>query len=182
MIANATLRRSLLAMVIVLGGAAGTPAFAQFTPIPSRPTVTNPTPSANSIELAKELLALKGGNEMFGGMVSGVIEQAKNSFLPSNPTLNRPLSEVAADLQRDFEPKKAELINEVARAYARYFTETELKELLAFYKTALGKKVLTTEAVAVEDGFKRAQEWTNGFSDQVLTRFRADMKKKGYDL
>ena len=84
---------------------------------------SNPTPSANAIALARELLALKGGNEMFDGMVDGVIESAKNSFLPSNPTLNRPLSEVTAQLRKEYEPKKAELFNEVARAYARHFTE-----------------------------------------------------------
>jgi hypothetical protein len=182
MIANATFRQLVLAMLIVLGGAAGNQAFAQFTAIPSKPPVTNPNPSPTSIALARELLALKGGTDMFGGMVSGVIEQAKNSFLPTNPSLNRPLNEVAASLQKEFEPKKAELLNDVARSYARYFTETELKELLAFYKTALGRKVLTTEAVAVEDGFRQAQEWTNTFSNQILSRFRAEMKKKGYDL
>ena len=182
MIAKAMFRRLMLGMLMVVSGAAISEVSAQFTPIPSRPAVANPTPSAASIGLARELLALKGGNEMFGGMVAGVIEQAKNSFLPSNPTLGRPLAEVAAQLQKDFEPKKAELVNDVARAYARYFTETELKELLAFYRTALGKKVLTTESAAVEEGFKKAQEWTNGFSEQVLTRFRAEMRKKGYDL
>jgi hypothetical protein len=182
MMAKTTFRQLGLAIVIILGGAAGNQALAQFTAIPSKPPVTNPNPSPASIAVAKELLALKGGNDMFGGMIVGVIEQAKNSFLPTNPSLSRPLNEVAADLQKEFEPKKAELLNDVARAYARYFTETELKELLAFYKTALGKKVLTTESVAVEDGFKKAQEWTNGFSDQVLSRFRAEMKKKGYDL
>jgi len=143
---------------------------------------TAPKLSANSLSYARELLALKGGAQMFGGMVDGVIETAKNSFLPSNPTLSRPLNEVAVQLRKDFEPKKQELLDEVARAYARRFTEQELRELLAFYKTTLGKKVLTDEALAVEDGFKRAQEWTNEFSDQVLARMRAEMRKKGYEL
>ena len=141
-----------------------------------------PAPSANAISLAKELLVLKGGQQMFDGMISGVIESAKNSFLPSNPTLNTPLNDVTAQLRKEYEPKKAELFNDVARAYARHFTEQELRELLAFYKTTLGKKVLAEESPAVEDGFKRAQEWTNEFSDQVINRMRAEMKKKGYDL
>ena len=54
-----------------------------------------------------------------------------------------------------------------------------MKELLAFYKTSLGKKVLTEEPLAVEDAFKRAQDWSNTFSEQVIGRFRAEMKKKG---
>ena len=139
-------------------------------------------PSQASIALARELLELKGGQQMFEGMVNGVIESAKNSFLPNNPNLNRPLNEVAVQLRKDFEVKKLELANEVARVYARRFTEQELRELLAFYKTTLGRKVLSEESLAVEDGFKRAQDWTNEFSDQVLTKMRAEMRKKGYEL
>jgi hypothetical protein len=153
-------------------------------PRPAAPAAhaTPGTPTPNAVALAGELLALKGGSQMFGGMVDGVIESAKDQFLPNNPTLNRPLTEVAAQLRKDFESKKTELMQEVARVYARRFTEQELRELLAFYKTNLGRKVLSDEAPAVEDSFKRAQEWTNDFSDQVLTKMRAEMRKKGFEL
>jgi hypothetical protein len=183
MTALAMIRQALLGTLIVSAVSGISPAWAQFTP--TRPTpapVSNPTPNAGSIALAKELLALKGGAQMFDGMVIGVIESAKNSFLPSNPTLNKPLTEVSTQLRQEFEPKMTELFNEVSKAYARHFTEQELKELLAFYRTTLGKKVLSTESLAVEDGFKRAQDWTNEFSDAVLSRMRAEMKKRGYDL
>jgi hypothetical protein len=142
----------------------------------------NPTPSPNAIAIAKELITLKGGVQMFEGVVGGVIESAKSTFLPTNPNLGKPLNEVTAKLQKEFEPKKAELVNEVARVYARHFTEQELRELLAFYKTALGKKVLVEEPAAIDDSFKHAQEWSNTFSLQVIDRLRAEMKKKGYDL
>jgi hypothetical protein len=142
----------------------------------------NPNPSPNAIAIAKELIALKGGAQMFEGVVGGVIDSAKNTFLPTNPNLGKPLNEATAVLQKEFASKKLELVNEVARIYARHFTEQELKELLAFYKTDLGKKVLVEEPAAIDDSFKRAQEWSNTFSEQVIDRLRAEMKKKGYDL
>jgi hypothetical protein len=167
-------RRLLLAVAI--GSAVGSGAAAQTQSVP------NPTPSANAVAIAKELITLKGGVQMFEGVVSGVIESAKNAFVPTNPQLGKPLNEATAVLQKEFEPKKAEIVNEVARAYARHFTEQELKDLLAFYKTPLGKKVLTEEPAAVEDSFKRAQDWSNTFSEQVINRLRAEMKKMGYEL
>jgi hypothetical protein len=144
--------------------------------------LTNPNPSPAAIAVAKELLALKGGVEMFNGMVNGVIESAKNTFLPTNPNLAKPLGEVTAQLRTEYEPKKTEVYNEVARAYAMHFSEAEMKELVTFYKSPLGKKVLTEEPLAVEDAFKKAQDWSIAFSDQVLARFRTEMKKKGHDL
>jgi len=141
-----------------------------------------PPPSANSIALAKELVVLKGGNQMFGAIVPGVIESAKNTFLPTNPNLSKPLNEVAGTLHREYSGKTEELMNEVAKAYATRFTEQELKEIVAFYKTTLGKKLLADEPKAIESGFARAKEWANTFSDQAVARFRSEMKKKGYDL
>src|SRR5262245_52142328 len=170
-----SLPRLLLAGAFALAlGSAGT--------VLAQAALSNPNPNANSVTLARELLILKGGNDMFAGMVTNVIDRTKDTFIPTNPSLSRPLNEVAVLLHKEFDPKKNELFNEVARAYARHFTETELREMLAFYKTTLGRKVLSTESLAVEDGFKRAQEWTATFSDQVMSRLRAEMKKKGHDL
>jgi hypothetical protein len=141
-----------------------------------------PQPSPQAIALAKELIFLKGGQQMFGPVVPGVIESTKDVFLPTNPNLSKPLGEVSAQLKSEFASKSDELMNEVAKVYATHFTEQELKEAVAFYKTALGKKLLAEEPVAIEAGFTRAKQWANDFSGQVMTRMRAEMKKKGYDL
>ena len=42
-------------------------------------------------------------------------------------------------------PRGEDLLNEVAKLYAARFTEQELKDALAFYKTPLGRKMLTEE-------------------------------------
>jgi hypothetical protein len=139
-------------------------------------------PSPNSIALAKELIILKGAHKMFDAIVPGTIEQTKNLFLPTNPNLSKPLTEVSTQLVTEFNGKTDELLNEVAKAYAARFSEQELKEIVAFYKTALGKKMLTEEPLALEDGFARAKDWAGAFSQQVVNRMRAEMKKKGYDL
>ena len=139
-------------------------------------------PSAAAIAAAKELVALKGGATMFDPLVPGVIESAKNSLVPTNPQLQQQLNEVAAQLRREFDPKRAEILNEVAKVYAQRFTEPELKEIVAFYKTPIGKKMIIEEPIALDQSLKVAQAWATRFSDEVLERFRAEMKKKGYNL
>ena len=39
-------------------------------------------------------------------------------------------------------PRKAELQQKLARTYAQHFTEQELKDAIAFYRTPLGKKLV----------------------------------------
>jgi uncharacterized protein len=79
-------------------------------------------------------------------------------------------------------PRSSQLSDQVAELYARTFTEQELKDVLTFYKSPLGKKIINEEPKILDDGFQRIQQWTNKFSEEVMSRMRAEMKKKGYDL
>ncbi len=131
---------------------------------------------------AKELVVLKGGTAMFEPLIPGVIESAKNNFLPTNPQLAQPLNQIAAELRKEYEPKRDEILEDVAKIYAQHFTEQELKDLLAFYKTPLGKKLIAQEPIALDQSLKATQAWAVHFSDEVVQRFRVEMKKKGYNL
>jgi hypothetical protein len=139
-------------------------------------------PSPAAVDLAKQVILVKGGNSMFDPIVPGVIESAKNMFLPTNPGLAKDLNEVAAQLRKDYEPKRVELLNEVARTYATRFSEQELRDLVAFYKTPLGQKVVVEEPRALDASLARAQDWANNFSEEVIAKMRAEMKKRGSNL
>jgi hypothetical protein len=140
------------------------------------------TPTPGALAAAKELVVLKGAAAMFNPLVPGVIESAKNSFLPTNPQLATPLNQVALALRKEYETKSGEVVDEVAKVYAAHFTEQELKDIIAFYKTPAGKKLVADEPRVLEDGMKAAQNWATQFSDVVIERFRVEMKKKGYTL
>jgi uncharacterized protein len=46
----------------------------------------------------------------------------------------------------------------------------------------LGRKIVNEEPKVLDDGFRRIQQWANKFSEEVMSKMRAEMKKKGYDL
>jgi len=135
-----------------------------------------------SLAAAKELISLKGGVAMFDPLIPGVIESAKSQLVPTNPQLAGPLNEVATQLHKEYAPKRAELLDIVAKTYAQHFTEQELKDIVAFYRTPSGKKMIAQEPAAIKESLDAAQQWANDFSDVVLQRFRAEMQKKGFKL
>jgi uncharacterized protein len=139
-------------------------------------------PSKSSIAVAREVLFAKGATGAFDPVVRGVVEKVRLFFLPTNPNLTNELNEVSRALQKEFEPKRNELIDVLARDYAVRFTEQELKEILVFYRTPLGQKWAKEEPIAIEAGFRDATEWSNRLSDVVIVRFRAEMQKKGHSL
>ena len=116
---------------------------------------------------------------MFEPVVPGVVESTKNSLMPTNPNLTRELNEVSAQLRKEYEAKKAELVYEVAIVYAKHFTEQELKDLVTFYKTPLGQKVLAQEPRTVQASMTYMNQWAQSFSETVANEFRSEMKKRG---
>ena len=107
-------------------------------------------PSPAAIATAKEVITAKGATALYSPLVSGVIERTKSVFLQTNPMLSKDLNEVAAKLHSEYGARSAELVNEVAKLYASRFTEQELKDTLAFYKSPLGRKLIVEEP-AVRD-------------------------------
>jgi hypothetical protein len=96
--------------------------------------------------------------------------------------LGKPLSDVAGKLRADIGERGTELVNQAARLYAVRFTEQELKDALAFYKTPLGRKMVEEEPKILDQSLKDAQVWADKLSEEVIGRFRTEMKKLGHDL
>jgi uncharacterized protein len=140
-------------------------------------------PSKAAIAAAREVIVLKGGGAMFNPITHGVIETVKDSYLRTNPNLSRELNEVALAIHNEIETNNSgELLDEVAKVYARHFTEPELKNLLVFYKTPLGQKWAKEEPLAIEEGLGRAKDWTDTYAETLMARFRTEMRKKGSPL
>jgi hypothetical protein len=139
-------------------------------------------PSAAAVAAAREVVELKGGTQLFEPIVIGVIEQTKGAILQTNPQLSKDLNDVGNQLRGEFTPKTVEILNEAAKFYAARFSEQELREISNFYKTPTGKKMLTQEPLALDDTFTFVQQWGQRVSEDVMNRFRAEMKKKGHNL
>jgi hypothetical protein len=139
-------------------------------------------PSAQEMAAAKELTLLIGAADVSKPLIAGVVEQAKVVFLQQNPALSNDLNEISEKLRNELEPRISEFTDEVARLYALHFTEDELKAILAFYKSPVGKKMQAQQPLIVNASGQFAQEWASNLSDVALNRMRDELKKKGHDL
>ncbi len=139
-------------------------------------------PSPNAVTLAKEIIAAKGAAAMYDPIVPGIIDRVRLMLLQTNPMLSKDLGEVAGNLRAEYASRSAELLDEVAKLYASRFTEQELKNALAFYKSPLGKKIVAEEPKILDDSLERVRAWQDKFGIEMMAKMRAEMKKKGHDL
>jgi hypothetical protein len=139
-------------------------------------------PSAASIQIAKQLVEVTGATTLFNPLIAGVVEQAKILFLQQNPALAKDLNEVAAQIRMQLQPRFSQITDEIARQYVTNFSEQELKDILAFYQSPAGKKMLTVQPKIVESSMTFAGDWANKLSDEVIAKMRDEMKKRGHPL
>jgi len=163
--------RALLSALVVVLGLAGVigPAVAQ-----------QPSPAA--LAAARELATIKGADSFLHPLIAGVVERAKLTLMQTNPLLGKDFNEVAAKLREEYASRHTDLMNEVAKLYAARFTEQELKEMIAFYKSGAGRKLLAEEPKLVEQTMSAAQAWGNKLSEEVIVKFRAEMRKRGHEI
>ncbi len=126
--------KRLVSSILIAGFAlimvANAPARAQGTPTPA------------SIGYAKEILAIKNVSTIYKDAVPNLVERVKGVLMQSNLNYQKDLNEVSIKVAKDLSGREEEIGGELAKIYASQFTEQELKDLLAFYKSPLGAKSL----------------------------------------
>jgi hypothetical protein len=94
----------------------------------------------------------------------------------------RGLCQCGADHPAENQGRENEIGEGMANVYANEFTEQELKDLVTFYKSTLGQKLLSAEPKAVQMSMGYMNQWAQAFADQVSGEFRAEMRKRGKQM
>jgi hypothetical protein len=138
--------------------------------------------SPAAIAAAKEILTMKNASAMYANAVPNLVEQTKNTLLQSNLNYQKDLNEVAVIVAKNLAGREKEIGEGMAQVYANEFTEQELKDLVAFYKSPLGQKLLASEPRAIQFSMSYMNQWAQVFAETVNGQFRAEMKKRGKEI
>jgi uncharacterized protein len=143
---------------------------------------TKPAPTPAAIAAAKEILGLKHADAMYANAVPGTVQRTMDTLLQSNLNYQQDLKEVALIIAKNLAGREKEIGEGMAKIYAQDFTEQELKDLLAFYKTPLGQKLLNQEPRSIQQSMAFMQQWGQTFAEEVNGQFRAEMRKRGKNI
>jgi uncharacterized protein len=138
--------------------------------------------SPAAIAAAKDILAMKHASAMYQAAVPNIVEQTKEALIQSNLNYQKDLTEVAGIVAKQLNGRQNEIGDGMAKIYANEFTEQELKDLVTFYKSPLGQKLLASEPRAIEFSMSYMKAWAQNFSEVVNAQFRAEMRKRGKDI
>jgi hypothetical protein len=173
---HAVMRHALVALVALAMIGIARPAAAQGATPSARP------PSPAAILLAKQILELKGVKDVFVPLVRGVVVKTRDMFMQTNFMWSKDLNEAAVIVEKQYDSRISELVDTSARIYASHFTEQELRDLLTFYQSPLGRKVIVEEPKAENESLSAAGAWADNVSQDVVNSMRVEMKKRRHDM
>jgi hypothetical protein len=158
----------------------GLPAMAQPAPATALPQIKPASPAA--IAAAREILAMKNVSAQYAGAVPNIVQRTKDALLQNNLNYQKDLNEVAVMVAQALAGREKEIGEQMAKIYASDFTEQELTELVKFYKSPLGQKLLAQEPKSIMASIGYMNQWAQAFAAEVDAQFRAEMRKRGKEI
>jgi hypothetical protein len=173
--------RILPAAGLVLGlGLAPLPASAQQGQAAPAPALKQCSPAA--MEAAREILKFKNASAIYQNIIPNIVIRTKETLLAANLNLQKDLNEVATIVNQSLQGREKEVGEGMAQVYCNEFSEQELKDLVTFYKSPLGQKLLLSEPRAIQFSMAYMNQWAQNFAETVNAQFRAEMRKRGKQI
>jgi hypothetical protein len=138
--------------------------------------------SPAAVAAAREILTMKNVSNMYANAVPNMVQRTKDSILQNNLNYQKDLNEVAVIIAQAMAGREKEIGEQMARIYASDFTEQELKDLVTFYRSPLGQKLLAQEPKTISASMVYMNQWAQAFAEEVNGQFRAEMRKRGKDI
>jgi uncharacterized protein len=134
-------------------------------------TITiNLSAQTNSInDHARQVLELTGSGKAGIQVINNLTASFKKA-LPNVPP------EFWEELSK--EVTAADLVELMVPIYVKHYTDDELLQLIDFYKSPLGQKVIDKLPLITQDSYLAGQEWGKKLGEKIVNR----LKEKGYSV
>ena len=159
---------------------AAAPAHAQTSAPAAAPTPAAPT--AAQIALGKDIVVSSGVSRSFAIVIPQFLDRIGTQVTQTRPDLIKDLNVVMEQIKPEFDKRVEQMVDIAGRLYAERLTEAQLKEVAAFFKSASGVKYVEQQPLVLNALYVSMQGWQQQISQDMMTRVREEMKKKGHEM
>jgi hypothetical protein len=129
--------------------------------------------------LMKVTGALALGQQMSDAVVANMTQMLRESRPDIPPEMFDVLREEVNGVIDDNLPSFAELVTQL---YHKHFTHEDIKGLIRFYDTALGRKTIAVMPALMQESLMLGQQWGQSLGPLIQRRVIERFKSEGVDL
>ncbi len=138
--------------------------------------------SADHVALALQVVQAAGAMRGFDSVLPILASQVTDRLIRVRPDLHREIAAAVEAAAIKLSVRRTELDGEVARIWAKYFTEDELETLLVFYESPAGKKFSEVGPQTVAESYQAVDRWSARVGEELLEKSREELRAQGIEV
>jgi hypothetical protein len=172
----------------MLGAAANAQTPPAATPAPAPPAASAPSlpPLAATPEsraLAAQLTEMIGVNRTSQQLIAVMRAQIVQMVIRNAGKTPEESSKIVDEVMMpDFTSQEKELTNAIVEVWASNFTVEDLKGLIDFYSTPLGKRLIATLPAITQQGMQAGQAWGRQIYQASIQKHKEELIARGLKL
>jgi hypothetical protein len=123
-----------------------------------------------------------GGAKGFDNVLPNLANSVEQRLIRLRPDMAPKISAAVQATALKLVVRRKDLDTDVARLWARNFTEQELVVIGTFLKSPAGKKYQDLGPKLVTDTFQVVQQWSDRVGEEMLDKTKEELKKQGIDI
>ncbi len=135
---------------------------------------------AQQIQQLMKLTGAQNLGQQFGKIMTQQIYQVLRSAKPETP--ERAFLIIEEETNAMMDQESPALLASLVPIYDQHFSEAELKKLVAFYQTDLGKKTIAVMPMVMKESVAAGQAWGQAMSPKLMARLVERFKKEKIEL
>jgi uncharacterized protein len=139
-------------------------------------------PDAEAVAAATELITTLRLADQFKVALPAILRALKPVVGQGRPETEREFDAVSSVVLDAMNARVSELMGPLAAVYARNFTVSEMRQLVAFYRTPTGQKFLDKQAVVTEEATTISQNIGRTIAGEMHGRIIEEMRKRAQKL
>lgn len=141
---------------------------------------------ADQNEDTLKLLQITGsldiGAQMGTAIAQQMIASLKNARPEVDPKAFTILEEEIVNIINSEMKNNDGIVGELVKIYSKYYSHQDIKDLLKFYQSDLGKKLISTTPSVVQESMVVGQNWGQSLLPTIQANIKKRFEEEGIDI
>ncbi len=138
-----------------------------------------PAPSAETLAAARELISVMRATDQFKALLPTIMQGLKPAVVQGRPDVEKQFDAIMPIILEGARQRVNELGDTLADIYARNFSADELHDLIAFYQTPTGQKLLQQQPAVARESMAAGRQWGQQLVAALRQQINDELRKHG---
>ena len=142
---------------------------------------TPPAAPPQNLAAARELVAAMHATDQFKAMLPTIFQALKPVFVQDRPDVEKDYNAIMPIIITSAMKRVNEFADRLAVIYANNFSVDELRDLIAFYQTPTGQKLVARQPVIARDSMAAGQQFGQTLVNDLKGEISEELRKRGHN-